>query len=57
MYYAAVKFKYRKRTFLAPASTSLTSHILAEVESSQNGEYKFGNYLLTIDCDRCVALC
>lgn len=48
-------FKYRKRTFLAPAPT--TSYILAEVESSQNGEYKQGHNMLTIsDCRRQIEL-
>ena len=50
-------FKYRKRTFLAPASTGTTSHILAEVEDTRNGEYKWGHNMLTIaDCRRLVKL-
>ena len=52
MYIAGVKHKYLKRTFLAPASTGHTSYILAEVESTRNGEYKWGNNLLTIADDR-----
>ena len=52
-----MKHKYLKRTFLNPASTGFTSFILAEVESSRNGEYKFGNNLLTIaDCKRIIQL-
>lgn len=50
-------FTFRKRSFLNPTSTGLTSYILAEVESSRGGEYKWGNYLLTIaDCHRHVQL-
>ncbi|HJP94516.1 MAG TPA: hypothetical protein VJ875_21320 [Pyrinomonadaceae bacterium] len=48
-------FAFRKRLFLNPTSTGHTSHILAEVESSRNGEYKWGHYMLTIaDCHRRV---
>lgn len=48
-------FKYRKRQFLAPAPS--TSYIFAEVESSQNGEYKQGHNMLTIaDCRRHIEL-
>ena len=48
---------FRKRVFLASVSTGHTSHILAEVESSRGGEYKWGNYLLTIaDCRRRIQL-
>lgn len=50
-------FSYRKRVFLSPISTGHTSYILAEAESSRNGEYKWGNYLLTIaDCRRRILL-
>jgi len=50
-------FAFRKRSFLNPASTGYTSFILAEVESSQEGAYKWGNYLLTLaDCKRAVQL-
>ena len=35
----------------------MTSHILAEVENSFNGEYKWGTNMLTIaDCKRSVKL-
>jgi len=44
-------FSFRKRVFLNPVSTGDTSYILAEVESSRDGEYKWGHYMLTIaDC-------
>jgi hypothetical protein len=44
-------FSFRKRVFLNPVSTGQTSYILAEVESSRDGEYKWGHYMLTIaDC-------
>jgi len=50
-------FTFRKRSFLNPASTGYTSFILAEVESSQQGAYKWGNYLLTLaDCKRVIQL-
>jgi hypothetical protein len=41
-------FTYRKRLFLQPVSTSDTSHILAEVESSRGGVYRWGHYMLRI---------
>jgi len=51
------QWKYRKRAFLSSISTGYTSHILAEVESTRNGEYKWGNSMLTIaDCKRSVQL-
>jgi len=50
-------FKYRKRTFLNSITTGYTSHILAEVESTRNGEYKWGHNMLTIgDCRRRIQL-
>jgi hypothetical protein len=50
-----MRFTYRKRLFLTPASTGDTSYLFAEVESSQNGEYKLGHYMLTVaDCRRKV---
>jgi hypothetical protein len=52
-----MKHKYLKRRFLAPASTGLTSYILAEVEDTRNGEYKWGTNMLTIgDCKRNIQL-
>ena len=48
---------FRKRVFLASISTGHTSHILAEVESSRGGEYKWGHCMLTIaDCRRRIQL-
>lgn len=50
-------FSFRKRSFLNPISTGQTSHILAEVESSESGEYQWGHYMLTIgDCRRRIQL-
>jgi len=51
------QYRYRKRTFLAPVSTGFTSYVYAEAESSDNGEYKQGNYVLLIaDCRRRIEL-
>jgi hypothetical protein len=51
------KFPFRKRVFLASASTGHTSYIMAEVESSRGGEYKWGHCMLTIaDCRRRIQL-
>src|SRR6185369_3558726 len=48
---------FRKRVFLASVSSGTTSFILAEVESSRDGEYKWGHYMLTIaDCRRRIQL-
>ena len=48
---------FRKRSFLSPTSTGHASYILVEAESSQNGEYKWGTYMLTIaDCRRRIQL-
>src|SRR5215470_9470735 len=50
-------FTFRKRFFLNPISTSHTSYIYVEAESSRDGEYSYGNYLLTLaDCRRIVRL-
>ena len=50
-------YTYRKRVFLASITTGFTSYVFAEVESSSNGEYEGGNYLLTIaDCRRSIEL-
>lgn len=49
------QFTYRKRTFLEPLSTGETAYILAEVESSQSGEYSNGTYMIVLaDCKRHV---
>ena len=46
---------FRIRSFLNPTSTGHTSHILVEAESSNNDEYKWGHYMLTLaDCRRRV---
>ncbi len=51
------KFSFRKRAFLNPVSTGHTSYILAETESSRDGEYRWGHYMLTIaDCRRRIQL-
>jgi hypothetical protein len=48
-------FSLRKRSFLSPISTGFTSHVFAEVESSNEGEYRWGHNMLTIaDCRRRV---
>jgi hypothetical protein len=50
-------FTFRKRAFLNHITTGHTSFIVAEVESSADGAYRFGNYMLTIaDCNRIVRL-
>ena len=50
-------FSLRKRSFLSPVSTGFTSHIFAEVESSNQGEYRWGHNMLTIaDCRRRVQI-
>ena len=50
-------FTYRKRAFLNPSSTGHTSYILAEVESSREGENKWGHCMVTLaDCRRRVQL-
>ena len=48
-------YTYRKRAFLNPPSTGFTSYVFAEAESSDQGEYKLGNYMLILaDCRRRV---
>jgi len=43
--------------FLNPVSTGHTSYILAEAESSHDGEYKWGHYMVTLaDCRRRIQL-
>lgn len=50
-------FLYRKRVFLSPVSTGYTSYVLAEVESSEGGEYKLGHYMVSLaDCRRRIEL-
>ena len=51
------QFRYHKRTFLAPASSRTSSYIVAEVESSEEGSYALGTYMLTIaDCRRQIQI-
>jgi len=50
-------YSFRRRVFLASISTGFTSYVMAEVESSRGGEYKFGNYIVSIaDCHRRIEL-
>ena len=40
-----------------PVSTGIPSYVLAEVESSDSGRYKWGHYMITLaDCRRKVDL-
>ena len=51
------RFTYRKRTFLTPASTGIPSYVQVEVESSYEGEYNGGHYMITLaDCRRQIQL-
>ena len=48
---------YRKRVFLNPISLSAPSFIQAVADSSNEGTYVLGNYVLIIaDCDRRIML-
>ena len=48
---------YRKRVFLNPISISAPSFIQAVADSSDEGTYILGNYLLIIaDCERRILL-
>ena len=48
---------YRKRVFLNPISLSAPSFIQAVADSSDEGTYKLGNYVLIIaDCHRNIML-
>ena len=50
-------FVYRKRAFLNPVSTDQNSYIHAVVESTGEGNYKYGINVLTIaDCHRAIRL-
>ena len=50
-------YTYRKRVFLSPISTGFTSYIFVEAETSDNGEYKQGNYIVILaDCRRRIEL-
>jgi len=51
------KFIYRKRSFLMPNSTGVPSYVVAEVESSNHGEYTCGHCMITLaDCRRQIQL-
>ena len=51
------RFSYQKRTFLNPPSTSSTSYVLAEVESTAEGENCWTtNVLILADCHRRIEL-
>ena len=48
---------YRKRIFLNPISEGAPAFIQAVADSSDDGTYKLGNYLLIIaDCNRRITL-
>jgi hypothetical protein len=48
---------YRKRVFLNPISISAPSFIQAVADSSDEGTYTLGNYMLIIaDCNRRIML-
>jgi len=48
---------FRKRFFLNPPSTSHTSYIYCEAESSRDGEDAYGNYLIALaDCRHIIRL-
>src|SRR5687768_11083258 len=53
----AINMAYRKRIFLNPISDGAPAFIQAVADSSDNGSYLLGNYLLIIaDCDRRIKL-
>lgn len=50
-------YTFRKRTFLNPVSAGAESYISVLTESSVNGTYALGNYIVTIaDCHRIIQL-
>ena len=50
-------YSFRKRAFLNPVSANQTSYIFAHVESSHDGEYRWGDNLIFIaDCHRIIRL-
>jgi hypothetical protein len=52
-----MKYTYKQRQFLNPIETHYNSYIAAVVESSDEGSYVMGNYLVTLaDCRRSVQL-
>ena len=51
------RFRYYKRTFLAHAASNVSSYIIAEVESSDEGTNPLGTNMLTIaDCNKQIEL-
>lgn len=51
------RFSFQKRTFLNPPSTSSTSYLLAEVQSSFQGEEPWTtNLLIVADCHKHIQL-
>ena len=51
------RFSYQKRTFLNPPSTSSTSYIVAEVQSTFEGEEPWTtNLLILADCHKQIQL-
>jgi hypothetical protein len=50
-----MKFTYKRREFLNPVESHFNSFIAAIVESSDEGTYLMGNYIVTLaDCKRAV---
>jgi hypothetical protein len=50
-------YAFEKRTFLNPASTHMTSYILAHVETGHEAPYKLGdNMVIIADCKRAIQL-
>ena len=51
------RFRYLKRAFLNPRSSGANSYVCAVAESSSDGSYALGNYVLTLaDCHRIVQI-
>jgi hypothetical protein len=51
------RFRYQKRVFLHPPSAGKNSYVCAVAESSDDGSYDLGNYILTLaDCHRVVEI-
>ena len=51
------RFSYQKRAFLNPLSTSSTSYVLAEVQSTFQGEEPWTtNLLIVADCHKQIQL-
>src|SRR5687768_6381255 len=51
------KYSFRKRQFLHPLTSEFDSYVSALCESSRDGEYAQGNYMLIIaDCHRRIEL-